>query len=92
MHGCSTGHVADFVLEYRQRPVSEFCLSGPPLIAFMSAMLWYMPITDVFLLDGKLVVGHDPQNPSPDQTLEDLYLRPLAEIIVRESAVQVTCS
>ncbi len=34
---------------------------------------------DVYLIDGKLLVGHDRKDLRPDRTLTDLYLRPLAE-------------
>ncbi|MCA9261730.1 MAG: hypothetical protein KDA61_21080, partial [Planctomycetales bacterium] len=33
---------------------------------------------DVFLVDGKLLVGHAPNELSPDRTLDALYLMPLA--------------
>lgn len=35
---------------------------------------------DVFLMDGKLLVGHTPFNLKPDRTLEALYLDPLREL------------
>jgi hypothetical protein len=34
---------------------------------------------DVYLVDGTLLVGHDPEDLRPDRTLERLYLQPLAE-------------
>jgi hypothetical protein len=37
---------------------------------------------DVFLVDGKLLVGHDRDALKPDRTLESLYLGPLAERVV----------
>jgi hypothetical protein len=33
---------------------------------------------DIFLVDGKLLVGHDRSELKPDRTLESLYLAPLA--------------
>lgn len=36
---------------------------------------------DVFLVDGKLLVGHDKKDLRPDRTLVDMYLKPLAEQI-----------
>src|SRR5258708_7309401 len=32
---------------------------------------------DVWLVDGKLLVGHDWQDLGPDRSLEELYLKPL---------------
>ncbi|MCX7925194.1 MAG: phosphatidylinositol-specific phospholipase C/glycerophosphodiester phosphodiesterase family protein [Fimbriimonadales bacterium] len=32
---------------------------------------------DIFLVDGQLLVGHDPHELRPDRTLESLYLAPL---------------
>src|SRR5437660_742306 len=34
---------------------------------------------DVFLVDGRLLVAHDPTELDPTRTLEALYLDPLAE-------------
>lgn len=34
---------------------------------------------DVFLVDGQLLVGHDPAELQPERTLESLYLKPLQE-------------
>jgi len=34
---------------------------------------------DIFLVDGKLLVGHHPRELTPERTLESLYLAPLAE-------------
>jgi glycerophosphoryl diester phosphodiesterase len=34
---------------------------------------------DVLLVDGKLLVGHEPAELKPERTLESLYLAPLAE-------------
>jgi glycerophosphoryl diester phosphodiesterase len=34
---------------------------------------------DIHLVDGKLLVGHDPEDVRPGRTLEELYLAPLAE-------------
>lgn len=34
---------------------------------------------DVFLVDGKLLVGHDRKELKPERTLDSLYLKPLAE-------------
>jgi hypothetical protein len=36
---------------------------------------------DVFLVDGKLLVGHTPLSLKPDRTLESLYLDPLVESV-----------
>lgn len=33
---------------------------------------------DIFLVDGELLVGHDPEDLRPDRTLRSLYLDPLA--------------
>ncbi|MGD9635912.1 MAG: phosphatidylinositol-specific phospholipase C/glycerophosphodiester phosphodiesterase family protein [Pirellulales bacterium] len=38
---------------------------------------------DVFLVDGKLLVGHDPLELRPERTLEALYLAPLRERAAR---------
>ena len=34
---------------------------------------------DVYLVDGELLVGHDPEDVRPGRTLQSLYLDPLAE-------------
>ena len=34
---------------------------------------------DIHLVDGQLLVGHDPEDVRPERTLEALYLAPLAE-------------
>jgi hypothetical protein len=36
---------------------------------------------DVFLVDGRLLVGHDRKDLAPDRTLVDLYLKPLQDRI-----------
>lgn len=36
---------------------------------------------DVFLKDGKLLVGHDPHELTDERTLQKLYLDPLSEVI-----------
>lgn len=36
---------------------------------------------DVFLVDGELLVGHTLAGTSPDRTLEDLYLKPLKNLV-----------
>ncbi|CAM3334967.1 phosphatidylinositol-specific phospholipase C/glycerophosphodiester phosphodiesterase family protein [Kibdelosporangium persicum] len=33
---------------------------------------------DIYLVDGQLLVGHDPEDLTPDRTLQSLYLDPLA--------------
>lgn len=38
---------------------------------------------DIFLVDGKLLVGHGLESLKPERTLESLYLAPLAERIQR---------
>lgn len=38
---------------------------------------------DIHLVDGQLLVAHDLEETSPDRTLENLYLKPLSEIIAR---------
>jgi len=38
---------------------------------------------DIHLVDGKLLVGHDPGDVRPERTLEALYLAPLAERVRR---------
>ena len=38
---------------------------------------------DVFLLDGRLLVGHDPEELRADRTLEALYLDPLSRRVAR---------
>lgn len=40
---------------------------------------------DVFLVDGKLLVGHDRDELKPERTLESLYLTPLADRIHQNS-------
>lgn len=36
---------------------------------------------DIFLVDGRLLVGHDPSELDPSRTLESLYLDPLRRLI-----------
>lgn len=36
---------------------------------------------DVHLVDGELLVGHDPEDVNPDRTLQALYLDPLQKLI-----------
>ena len=36
---------------------------------------------DIFLVDGRLLVGHDPTELDPSRTLESLYLDPLRRLI-----------
>jgi hypothetical protein len=36
---------------------------------------------DIWLVDGKLLVGHDPRDLNPERTLESLYLDPLRDRI-----------
>ncbi|MFJ8311703.1 MULTISPECIES: phosphatidylinositol-specific phospholipase C/glycerophosphodiester phosphodiesterase family protein [unclassified Streptomyces] len=36
---------------------------------------------DIFLVDGQLLVGHDPSELDPSRTLESLYLDPLRKLI-----------
>src|SRR5262245_53599684 len=43
---------------------------------------------DIFLVDGKLLVGHDILELQPERTLESLYLEPLARR-VRENGGHV---
>ncbi|HLU48459.1 MAG TPA: phosphatidylinositol-specific phospholipase C/glycerophosphodiester phosphodiesterase family protein, partial [Planctomycetota bacterium] len=38
---------------------------------------------DVFLLEGKLLIGHDPTELRPDRTLRSLYLDPLRRLVER---------
>lgn len=38
---------------------------------------------DVFLEDGVLLVGHDPEDLSPEMNFEDLYVRPAVEVFHR---------
>ncbi|WP_199551001.1 phosphatidylinositol-specific phospholipase C/glycerophosphodiester phosphodiesterase family protein [Streptomyces sp. N35] len=38
---------------------------------------------DIFLVDGELLVAHDPVDLDPSRTLESLYLKPLAERVRR---------
>lgn len=38
---------------------------------------------DVFLEDGVLLVGHDPEDLSPEMNFEDLYVRPAVEVFRR---------
>lgn len=40
---------------------------------------------DVHLVDGKLLVGHDPDQVDPARTLEGLYLKPLQERVRRKA-------
>lgn len=34
---------------------------------------------DIFAVEGQLLIGHDPEDLTPERTLEDLYLKPLHE-------------
>ena len=38
---------------------------------------------DVFLHDGQLLVGHDPEEPNPALTFEALYVEPIATLFAR---------
>lgn len=38
---------------------------------------------DIFLVEGKLLVGHDPKELKPERTLQSLYLDPLRERVRR---------
>lgn len=61
--------------DYRQaRPLAEALAHG-----FRSVE------ADVFLVDGRLLVGHDPSELRPERTLTGLYLKPLAQWLARES-------
>ena len=40
---------------------------------------------DVFLHDGQLLVGHDPEEPNPALTFEALYVEPIATLFARNS-------
>lgn len=55
--------------DYWQRRPLEDALN----LGFMSVE------ADVFLRNGRLLVGHDPRELRPNRTLRDLYLGPLAE-------------
>ncbi|RMH09156.1 MAG: hypothetical protein D6697_04335 [Armatimonadetes bacterium] len=51
---------------WRQRPLQDALECG-----FCSVEV------DIFLIDGKLLVGHEPRELRPERTLESLYLEPL---------------
>src|SRR5215218_4478026 len=36
---------------------------------------------DIYLVDGALLVAHDPEDVQPGRTLESLYLQPLARLV-----------
>lgn len=55
---------------YRSRPLIEALEQG-----FASVEV------DVFLIEGKLLVGHDAKDLKPDRTIESLYFDPLRERI-----------
>nr|WP_153036761.1 phosphatidylinositol-specific phospholipase C/glycerophosphodiester phosphodiesterase family protein [Amycolatopsis sp. YIM 10] len=38
---------------------------------------------DIYLVDGQLLVAHDPEDVTPERTLESLYLEPLRERVLR---------
>lgn len=40
---------------------------------------------DVHLVDGQLLVGHDPEDVTPERTLEALYLEPLKKLIAERN-------
>jgi glycerophosphoryl diester phosphodiesterase len=40
---------------------------------------------DIHLVDGQLLVAHDLEDTSTDRTLENLYLKPLSEVIARNN-------
>jgi hypothetical protein len=42
---------------------------------------------DVYLVDGKLLVGHDRKDLKPEKTLESLYLDPLAKMIEQSGRI-----
>jgi glycerophosphoryl diester phosphodiesterase family protein len=37
---------------------------------------------DIYLVDGDLLVGHDPEDLTPDRTLRSLYLEPLRQRVI----------
>jgi glycerophosphoryl diester phosphodiesterase len=37
---------------------------------------------DIFLVDGQLLVAHDPEDLRPDRTLQSLYLEPLRQLVI----------
>lgn len=42
---------------------------------------------DIHLIDGELYVAHDPPDPADTPTLEELYLKPLDELISEQNGV-----
>ena len=37
---------------------------------------------DIYLVDGQLLVGHDPEDLTPERTLQSLYLEPLRKRVL----------
>lgn len=69
-----------------ERPVlihshNDYCRRAPFWQAYAQGV--YSIEADVFLHDGKLLVGHDVEDLSPDMTFESLYVEPIVTLFKR---------
>lgn len=66
-----------------ERPVlihshNDYCRRAPFWQAYAQGV--YSIEADVFLHDGRLLVGHDVEDLSPDMTFESLYVEPIVTL------------
>ena len=69
-----------------ERPIlihshNDYCRRAPFWQAYAQGV--YSIEADVFLHDGKLLVGHDVEDLSPDMTFESLYVEPIVTLFKR---------
>ena len=69
-----------------ERPVlihshNDYCRRAPFWQAYAQGV--YSIEADVFLHDGRLLVGHDVEDLSPDMTFESLYVEPIVTLFGR---------
>ena len=55
---------------------NDYCRRAPFWQAYAQGV--YSIEADVFLHDGRLLVGHDVEDLSPDMTFESLYVEPVS--------------
>lgn len=72
-----------------ERPVlihshNDYCRRAPFWQAYAQGV--YSIEADVFLHDGRLLVGHDVEDLSPDMTFESLYVEPIVTLFGRNAA------
>ena len=69
-----------------QRPIlihshNDYCRRVPFYQAYAQGV--YSIEADLFLHEGQLLVGHDPEDLAPDMTFEGLYVEPIVTLYAR---------